>query len=101
DELARHDGEISRLRAQLEIVESDRAALQAHYIACHSFLAPIRRVPAEILTEIFAYCRHHFSTDESLDDEEAKSRLVQGPLLTLARVCFYWYSITMGTPALW
>ncbi|KAJ7491359.1 hypothetical protein B0H11DRAFT_2191369 [Mycena galericulata] len=75
DELARHDGEISRLRVQLEIVESDRAALQVHYDACHSFLAPIRRVPAEILTEIFAYCRHHFSTDESLDDEEAKSRL--------------------------
>lgn len=56
DELARHHLEILRLRTQLRSIQSDRAILQAYYNACRSSFAPIRRVPPEILTEVFSFC---------------------------------------------
>ncbi|KAJ7784858.1 hypothetical protein DFH07DRAFT_726623, partial [Mycena maculata] len=53
DEIGRHDDDISRFRAQLRSMESDREALQTHYDAYHSLISPLRRVPTEILVAIF------------------------------------------------
>ncbi|KAL1686713.1 hypothetical protein GGG16DRAFT_63727 [Schizophyllum commune] len=56
-----------------------------------STLAPIRRLPAELLSEIFI---HFVETSETRND----------PLLittTLARVCCHWRSIAWNTARLW
>ncbi|KAJ6580091.1 hypothetical protein DFH09DRAFT_1360691 [Mycena vulgaris] len=95
EELARYDQEIARLHAQLRRIEADRALLQAHYDDSRGFLAPIRRLPSEILVKIFEICR------QFKKGPTETHRLVQAPLLTVAQVCSRWHGIAMGTPTLW
>ncbi|KAJ7159210.1 hypothetical protein C8R43DRAFT_994173 [Mycena crocata] len=70
-------------------------------------LAPIRRLPAEVLVEVFSICRQfeleareyalqYFSTVHKMHKYLARSSL-----LKLARVCVWWHRIVMGTPIFW
>ncbi|KAJ7729826.1 hypothetical protein DFH07DRAFT_994465, partial [Mycena maculata] len=88
EKLARYDEEILKLRAHLNRVESDRATIQAHYNNCRGLLAPIWRLPSEILTKIFASC-------------ELAKQLASQHLCTVSQVCARWHGIAMGTPKLW
>ncbi|KAJ7112278.1 hypothetical protein C8R44DRAFT_632194, partial [Mycena epipterygia] len=114
DELARHDEEVSRcekelarLHAHIRSVESDRAALKVHFDSCCSLLSPVRRLPSELLVEIFALCNISFApVFEKVDIDSASleiemSRLAHSSLLTVSQVCARWHSITMGTSVLW
>ncbi|KAJ7491770.1 hypothetical protein B0H11DRAFT_2007797 [Mycena galericulata] len=107
EELTRHDTEISRLRAQLSGIESDRAALQNYYDNCRALLSPIRRLPSEILAEIFAWCVSSFTpafadiTPKSSVCGTEMARLAKAPLLVVSQVCARWHSVAMGTPTLW
>ncbi|KAJ6519098.1 hypothetical protein C8R45DRAFT_12510 [Mycena sanguinolenta] len=82
DEISRCEDEISRLRTHMKRVESERTALKAYGADCHCLLAPIRRMPTEVLVAIFALC-----ADDLCDDFRwrAIERLAQKPLLTLSR----------------
>ncbi|KAJ6575627.1 hypothetical protein DFH09DRAFT_981209 [Mycena vulgaris] len=62
--LAQYDAELGRLRAHVNSVVVRRAALQAHCDNYGSLLAPIRKLPAEILVRIFELCRQF--EDDSL-----------------------------------
>ncbi|KAJ7687704.1 hypothetical protein B0H17DRAFT_1180742 [Mycena rosella] len=53
DELAHYDARIAALREQLTGLEATRAALKAHSDDCEGLLAPIRRLPSELLVKIF------------------------------------------------
>ncbi|KAJ7478362.1 hypothetical protein FB451DRAFT_1086944 [Mycena latifolia] len=103
DELARYDANIANLQDQLTRLISERAALKAQYDACRTVLAPIRRLPAEILGEIFALTSA--ATFEGYDTDESGSyemdRLAQTPLRTLSQVCARWHTIVMGTSSFW
>ncbi|KAJ6519096.1 hypothetical protein C8R45DRAFT_1085152 [Mycena sanguinolenta] len=79
-------------------VESERAALEAYGVDCHGPLAPIRRMPTEVLVAIFPLC-----ADDLCDDIRwrAIERLAQKPLLTLSQVSKRWHDIALGTPTLW
>ncbi|KAJ6568911.1 hypothetical protein B0H19DRAFT_938619, partial [Mycena capillaripes] len=111
EQLARYENEIPRLRAQLEQAEADCAALKEHYDAVRSLLAPIRRLPSEVLVQIFRGCED--PPDEDPDTVEPATedpdsslhnqmaRLARQPLLTLSQVCIRWHGIVMGTPTLW
>ncbi|KAJ6595071.1 hypothetical protein DFH09DRAFT_887300, partial [Mycena vulgaris] len=59
-------------------------------------LSPIRRIPPEILAEIFLNCRQNSRASEfySITDPS------EAPLL-LGRVCSSWRVIAHGTPRLW
>ncbi|KAJ6579134.1 hypothetical protein DFH09DRAFT_1360974 [Mycena vulgaris] len=67
----------------------------------------MRRLPSEILAEIFALCWMSFtpsfeevdSVTSSIDTEMA--RLAHLPLLVVSQVCARWHGIVMGTPSLW
>ncbi|KAJ7135248.1 hypothetical protein C8R43DRAFT_1021444 [Mycena crocata] len=52
-ELELYDSEIHRVRQVLHQLEVDRVAVQEYSQLCRSMLAPIRRLPSEILVEIF------------------------------------------------
>ncbi|KAJ6577635.1 hypothetical protein B0H19DRAFT_891060, partial [Mycena capillaripes] len=56
EELGRYDAEIERLRNLLSGLVSERTALAAHFEACQSVFSPIRRLPVELLAEIFEMC---------------------------------------------
>ncbi|KAJ7641050.1 hypothetical protein FB45DRAFT_352212 [Roridomyces roridus] len=92
DELGRYDDEISRCENDISApgdVASERAKLEDHLSKCRSLLSPIRRMPPEVLTAIFAL----FKPD--LFDQAIT------PLLRLSHVCARWYTIITGTPILW
>ncbi|KAJ7451325.1 hypothetical protein FB451DRAFT_1284199 [Mycena latifolia] len=93
--LACYDDEIAKLEAQLTKLVAERATLRAQYDDCRGLCAPIRRLPTEILGEIFALTVASTPTCSLLD------RLAQMPLLILSRVCARWHAIIMDTPAFW
>ncbi|KAJ7700858.1 hypothetical protein B0H17DRAFT_214219 [Mycena rosella] len=90
----RYEVVISRLQALLESAEEDRAVLQARYNDCRALLAPIRRLPSEILAGIFV----SFSTiSHPATYSGWMSRLAQAPLLTVFQVCARWHAVVIGT----
>ncbi|KAJ7160504.1 hypothetical protein C8R43DRAFT_1233740 [Mycena crocata] len=70
--------------------------------------SPIRRLPSELLLEIFSLCSFAFTpsfeevsgTIDATFETEIK-RLAHLPLLTLSQVCSLWHSLALGTPSLW
>ncbi|KAJ7141734.1 hypothetical protein C8R43DRAFT_587413 [Mycena crocata] len=107
DELWEYDLEIARLTAKLTRMQADRAVLQAHYTDCCGLFAPIRRLPAEILLEIFRLCWSSFKdASDNLDMRDYPkatdlSLLANSPVLALSQVCARWHSIAMSAGILW
>ncbi|KAJ7146922.1 hypothetical protein C8R44DRAFT_552905, partial [Mycena epipterygia] len=56
DELARYDSEIQQLQDRLDGLRSERATLESYANGCRSVLSPVRRLPAELLVDIFDIC---------------------------------------------
>ena len=69
----------------------ERDDLQRLIQCAKSLIAPIRRLPPEILTEIFV----HYATENEIG---AHTHI---PGLTLAAVSSHWRSMSLTTPALW
>ncbi|KAJ7670723.1 hypothetical protein DFH06DRAFT_910303, partial [Mycena polygramma] len=98
------DSEIHALQEVLSRLVSERNALRDYSAECRGLFSPIRRLPSEILVEIFALCRPHrvyvFDIREDWP-EDAAQRVAQTHLLHLSRVCYGWHGTVMGTPTLW
>ncbi|KAJ7604936.1 hypothetical protein DFH06DRAFT_1253519 [Mycena polygramma] len=103
-ELARYDAEMERVQTLLAKLSSERSALAAYADGCSSAFAPIPRLPAELLAEIFDLCSpsvgQHNLTDSTLPEEEV-NRLSNWHLLQLSQVSSLWHKIAMETPKLW
>ncbi|KAJ7687693.1 hypothetical protein B0H17DRAFT_1332327 [Mycena rosella] len=104
DELARYDARIEALREELAGLEAARAALKAYYDDCGALLAPIRRLPSELLVKIFGL----LSTEENesrtafpTSSSAAIFRLSQAHLLVLSRVCSRFHTLVINTSTLW
>jgi len=74
-----------------------REALLTYSNTHIALVAPIRRLPPEILSEIFIHCMSPNSFDCKLYDSR---NLDKAPLL-LGQVCSRWRSISLSTPRLW
>lgn len=83
-ELLRYDGEIERLRNTLVLLTADRDSLASYADSCRSALAPIRRLPTELLAEIFDMCEPSADYKESHSGE--MDRLSKRYLLQLSQV---------------
>ncbi|KAJ7817267.1 hypothetical protein B0H14DRAFT_2456895, partial [Mycena olivaceomarginata] len=92
-ELERYDTDIARLRAIIDKLEKDRTVVEDYLRLCRYTVSPIRRMPAEILTEIFAF----FVPDAF----EELARVANADLLRIAHVCSRWHKLAMETPSLW
>ncbi|KAJ7465695.1 hypothetical protein FB451DRAFT_1262194 [Mycena latifolia] len=112
DELARYDKELERLDAIFERITAGRQVLQQLYDQCVSVVdAPVRRLPTEILAEIFHICAAQNSKSSSKEpipahlwESVAKRelrRVAGGDLVVLAQVCVGWRRVVLGTPTLW
>ncbi|KAJ7736848.1 hypothetical protein B0H16DRAFT_1695238 [Mycena metata] len=107
-ELERYDAEILRLRAVLAKTERDRAFIEDYSRLCRYTLAPIRRVPSEILVEIFTLFLPEVWDTFILEaapagevPEDILGRAANVDLLRISQVCPRWYCLVMGTPSLW
>ncbi|KAF7333002.1 hypothetical protein MVEN_02406500 [Mycena venus] len=99
--LERYDAEIQKLQKILSGLISERDSLVAHVEACGSVFASIRRLPMELLTEIFGMCSIPRSLLSSITPKAELDRLARRDLLELSQVSFFWHKIAIGTPKLW
>ncbi|KAJ6537618.1 hypothetical protein B0H19DRAFT_1316289 [Mycena capillaripes] len=120
--LAHYDSQIARLRETLEGMFADRTRLQKYIDACRSAISPIRRLPSELLCEIFALCSPDYDSNSGSDyasssgyydsdsdydfnhfdpEEEILAVVAKYKLLRISRVSAHWHSLIMGTPRFW
>ncbi|KAJ3901230.1 hypothetical protein F5879DRAFT_969250 [Lentinula edodes] len=91
-ELSRLETEISRVQVILDDLQSRRAEVK-NYVETHrGLLAPIRRLPVEVLTEIFVLC---------LSAERYPVRSLREAPLLLTMICRHWREVTLKSPSLW
>ncbi|KAJ6603239.1 hypothetical protein DFH09DRAFT_1019247, partial [Mycena vulgaris] len=94
--LSRHGDKISVLRAQLEQLENEHSSLQKNLARNTAILSPVRRMPHEVLSEIFV-----LALPSRKDALESNRFDANGTPWTLGRVCGQWRSVTLSSPALW
>ncbi|KAJ7806925.1 hypothetical protein B0H14DRAFT_3765410, partial [Mycena olivaceomarginata] len=99
----RYDWAINSVQNELNRLSSERRTLASYTDGCRSALSPIRRVPVEVLVEIFDLCLPEgmYQLSEDTTPEEEVDRLSGWHLLQLAQVCSLWHYTAMGTPKLW
>ncbi|KAJ7467779.1 hypothetical protein B0H11DRAFT_1664285, partial [Mycena galericulata] len=92
--LASLDDEISSLRAQLELLEKERASLFSYHMQNKGIVSPLRRMPPEVLGEIFSW------TLPSPVETWSCSRFDESPWV-LTHICSRWRAISIALPSLW
>ncbi|KAJ7653783.1 hypothetical protein B0H17DRAFT_993610, partial [Mycena rosella] len=90
--LSRHDEEISRLRTRIEQREKERTALRNDLSLHTAIISPMRRMPYELLAEIFSL---------ALPYHPIGTFNVQDAPWTLAQVCGRWKAVALSSPSLW
>ncbi|KAK7058504.1 hypothetical protein VNI00_002138 [Paramarasmius palmivorus] len=120
-ELERLEEEIRHVRGTLEELQKRRDAIQRDTAQRRSWLAPIRKLPVEVLGEIFSYaCLRDFSLDISSTRGGYKEcplecdnwpcdgsgemiilKSIIAPTCILSHVCHYWRCIINASPQLW
>ncbi|KAJ7147643.1 hypothetical protein C8R43DRAFT_1237164 [Mycena crocata] len=91
------DSEIARLRDRVKALEDERELLsQSHARNC-AILSPLRRIPPEVLAEIFSW------TLPSAGDLLNSGFLLhwkEAPWM-LTHICGRWRTVALSTPSLW
>jgi hypothetical protein len=97
---ARYDSEIDILRSALE--KSIHSSTSSNYSSAPSqaISSPIRRLPCEVLVEIFRLSLSPMRRRE-MHPRYAVWRLSKSELLQLSRVCSHWHTLAIGTPIFW
>ncbi|KAJ7706698.1 hypothetical protein B0H17DRAFT_910311, partial [Mycena rosella] len=91
--------DIVSLDQALALLSQRRAALAQSLHAHKSIISPLRRLPPEILGEIFSFAVHaayYFG-----DISEVSGPISQQAPWVLTRVCRRWAAVALATPALW
>ncbi|KAJ7512683.1 hypothetical protein B0H11DRAFT_2267760 [Mycena galericulata] len=90
--LQRLDDEITELQNTLNKLIEERETLGAYVQAHSALISPARRLPLDIIQEIFVACLPaHRNCDMSARE---------APML-LGRICSTWRTISLSTPRLW
>ncbi|KAF5332933.1 hypothetical protein D9758_015966 [Tetrapyrgos nigripes] len=93
-DLERYDTEIGAITQILNKLQEQRKTLHRYTDEHKSLLAPVRRLPAELLSEIFAFA----ICPEGLTIYPGH---VGAPTLTLSHTCNVWRNIVYSRPTLW
>ncbi|KAJ7140792.1 hypothetical protein C8R44DRAFT_761894 [Mycena epipterygia] len=90
--LQRLDDEIADLQKAIDKLAEERASLDAYVEAHKALISPVRRLPLDVIQEIFVAC---IPTHRNcvMSAREA-------PVL-LGRICSSWRAISLSTPRLW
>ncbi|KAK7472438.1 hypothetical protein VKT23_000553 [Stygiomarasmius scandens] len=87
--------DVDYLSKLIDELRARRDKAQRNLDDCRAVVSPVRRVPVEILTEIFSSCTHkdnHLCVD--LDK-------IHAPVLALSQTCSVWRNVAMSIPKLW
>lgn len=83
---------MARTQAALNQLAPVRQQLHQSLIHYQSLIAPIQRLPSEVLSEIFLALPHIPNVEPFA--------IINSPVL-LARVCSQWRDVAISTPQLW
>ncbi|KAF5356433.1 hypothetical protein D9758_009505 [Tetrapyrgos nigripes] len=107
-DLSDYEKDIHILENVLLDLKRKKGELERYVDHCKAYLSPIRRLPTEIMSEIFLiYQDLHWSDREDRQFREPLTRPVMAyssPAMTalvLSSVCKLWRTITLATPQLW
>ncbi|KAJ7146563.1 hypothetical protein C8R44DRAFT_898607 [Mycena epipterygia] len=89
--------EISRLRDRLEQLEAERALLSSYLAQNNAILSPLRRMPSEVLGEIFSWTLLPAVRDAS---KRGRFDVTDSPWL-LTHISSHWRAVSLSTPSLW
>ncbi|KAE9398026.1 hypothetical protein BT96DRAFT_995213 [Gymnopus androsaceus JB14] len=90
-----------RYLADIGTVESREQLLKILH-SQHSLLSPIRKLPPEIVTEIFCFIVAENPLEFGTTPHyQLKPRVRDADVLTLTWVCFWWRSLALSRPSLW
>ncbi|KAK7464226.1 hypothetical protein VKT23_006392 [Stygiomarasmius scandens] len=92
-DLADYDVHISQIESFLRLVKHRKERLNHYIINCRSLLSPIRRLPEELLSEIFLWCCLSSPICIYYDPDALP--------LTLSAVCSSWRELVIASPSLW
>ncbi len=95
-EVQRYDDELFRLYTLVAQRESEQRELKLNAEKCRSILAPVRRLPNEMLSEIFAQC-----CKQSDEDVNCISETQTLSVMSISLVCSRWRSLAVSTKSLW
>ncbi|KAK0438587.1 hypothetical protein EV421DRAFT_2021195 [Armillaria borealis] len=96
------DTQITEVRAILDALLRDRAQAAANIQDAKHILHPIRRLPEDILREIFSSCVSPQEAYLYKNDTGIVPCLDAGnPCWTLSQTCRRWRYVALGTPSLW
>ncbi|KAK0451308.1 uncharacterized protein EV420DRAFT_710951 [Desarmillaria tabescens] len=85
------NSKLSELNAVVDRLHTERQNIQSDLDAQRSLMAPVRRIPADILLQIFEL----LSVDEECNLDTANAPWVFG------HVCCFWRTIVITSPVLW
>ncbi|KAJ7124362.1 hypothetical protein C8R44DRAFT_852255 [Mycena epipterygia] len=91
ERLAMVEHELSRLRERMRALEEERASLSGHF----AILSPLRRMPPEVLGEIFLW------TLPSVGDLRLGAFSVADSPWVLTHVSSRWRAVALSTSSLW
>ncbi|KAF7366672.1 F-box domain-containing protein [Mycena sanguinolenta] len=93
--LTRLDDEISKLQEKLKQLEDERATLLSYRTRNKAILSPLRRMPPEVLSEIFSW-----TLLPTIDALGIGFHMAQSPWL-LTRISSRWRAVCLSTTSLW
>ncbi|KAJ3808282.1 hypothetical protein F5876DRAFT_46352, partial [Lentinula aff. lateritia] len=96
----RCEADLDKFRSLTAALERRRIRLSIYKTGILSLKAPIRRLPLEILGEIFQFSCCSDVSDNTVAREDKKHC---PPMVTLAlsQVCSQWYHLAVSMPELW
>ncbi|KAJ7069457.1 hypothetical protein C8F01DRAFT_976980, partial [Mycena amicta] len=80
------------LDERIEKLQEERDKVAAHIAAHEALISPIRRIPLDILQELFLAC---------LPSDRNCAMASSEPPLQLGRVCSHWRTVVSQFPAMW
>ncbi|KAK0492263.1 hypothetical protein EDD18DRAFT_507956 [Armillaria luteobubalina] len=96
------DAQITEVRLILDALLRDRVQAAANIREAKLILHPIRRLPEDILREIFSSCVSPQENYLYKDNTDIVPCLDAGnPRWTLSQTCRRWRYMALGTPSLW
>jgi hypothetical protein len=96
-DLYKVENEIDRVQEVLSQLCRRRDEISEHISNHRALLSPVRKVPDELLAEIFTYCLPWFSEKKAKNNAFLRR---EAPLL-LAQICSRWRTVAISTQELW
>jgi hypothetical protein len=95
-DISKLDDEMSRLQVVMGQLAAERQSLERSLEEHRSIVAPIRRIPLDVLSEIFVFC-----ADSSGSNSNSKCFDVTQAPLQLSFVCNKWRGLAISMSQLW